>query len=73
LPNPKRNASTQRRSKFAKLPVTWAFILTLDEAIAARKEAEEQFIKPLQEKWKIEDERRRKGSRHRKKTNEESE
>ena len=34
--------------------------MTLDEAIAARKEAEEQFIKPLQEKWKTEDEKRRK-------------
>ena len=56
----------------AKLSIRGKVVLrktfeTLDEAIAARKEAEELYIKPLQEKWKIEDERRRKGSRHRKK------
>ena len=31
---------------------------TLEEAIAARKAAEEQYLKPLLEKWKIEDEKR---------------
>ena len=46
---------------------------TLDEAIAARKAAEEQYIKPLLGKWKDEDEKRRKGSPRRQKTNGESE
>ena len=31
---------------------------TLEEAIKARKEAEEQYVRPLVEKWKAEDETR---------------
>ena len=66
-----RNKSAKKPFE-AKLSIRGQVVLrktfeTLDEAIAARKKAEELYIKPLQEKWKAEDEKRRKGPRHRKK------
>ena len=56
-----RNNSAKKPFE-AKLSIRGKVVLrktfeTLDEAIAARKEAEEQYIKPLLEKWKIEDEK----------------
>jgi len=59
-----RNNSAKKPFE-AKLSIRGKVVLrktfeTLDEAIAARKAAEEQYVKPLLAKWKVEDEKRRK-------------